>query len=188
MKHNRTGFTLIELLIVVAIIGILAAIAVPNFLNAQTRAKISKVEADMQAFGTGFQMYRMDSGFFPPHMSGHPKNQNKYLTTPMAYLGSIPEDPFQAGAVKLNSSIIQYSHGSYHVDWFPVVDATRLIDEPGLYAQAKQGKILFNQGGHHVGSVGYFWSMGPDQKHTASRIYASSNGLRSIGDVVRVVQ
>lgn len=52
MRKN-TGFTLIELLIVVAIIAILAAIAVPNFLEAQMRAKVSRTKADMRSMVTG---------------------------------------------------------------------------------------------------------------------------------------
>lgn len=59
--HFRSAFTLIELLIVVAIIAILAAIAVPNFLEAQTRAKVSRVRADHRTIATGMEMYHIDN-------------------------------------------------------------------------------------------------------------------------------
>ena len=66
MRHRSFGFTLIELLIVVAIIAILAAIAVPNFLEAQTRAKVSRVKADMRSMATALEAYVIDYNSFPP--------------------------------------------------------------------------------------------------------------------------
>ena len=68
MKRLR-GFTLIELLIVVAIIAILAAIAVPNFLEAQTRSKVSRVMTDHRAVATALEAYYIDNNFYPPNPS-----------------------------------------------------------------------------------------------------------------------
>jgi len=61
----KKGFTLIELLIVVAIIAILAAIAVPNFLEAQTRSKVARVRADHRSMATGIETYFLDNNQYP---------------------------------------------------------------------------------------------------------------------------
>lgn len=88
------GFTLIELLIVVAIIAILAAIAVPNFLEAQVRAKVSRAKADMRTIAIALDSYAIDQNRYPP-------NDGVYnvvpieLTTPVAFLSnSRLVDPF----------------------------------------------------------------------------------------------
>lgn len=92
----KKGFTLIELLIVVAIIGILAAIAVPNFLNAQMRAKIAKVESEFRTISTAFEMYRMDNGNALPRWSGMGWARAwASFTTPISYMSLRPIDIFQ---------------------------------------------------------------------------------------------
>jgi len=65
MKMNRKGFTLIELLIVVAIIGIIAAIAIPNLLNAIQRGKQKRTMADMRAIATSAEAYAVDNNLYP---------------------------------------------------------------------------------------------------------------------------
>ena len=107
---NRRAFTLIELLIVVAIIAILAAIAVPNFLEAQTRAKISRNYADIRTCITAMETYRIDHNILPydgyMHIRGgnsiNPPSEynhnriSKNLSTPIAYLSTCRViDPFQ---------------------------------------------------------------------------------------------
>lgn len=117
------GFTLIELLIVVAIIAILAAIAVPNFLEAQVRSKVSRAKNDIRSVATALEAYYVDNNSYPssardngtiktvnsnltkkparerltfelymPNVGNNQKGMG--LTTPVAFMSSMPSDPF----------------------------------------------------------------------------------------------
>ncbi len=65
IRRDKRGFTLIELLIVVAIIGIIVAIAIPNLLNAIQRAKQKRSMADMRSTGTAAEAYAVDTNRYP---------------------------------------------------------------------------------------------------------------------------
>ena len=93
MKRTR-AFTLIELLIVVAIIAILAAIAVPNFLEAQVRSKVSRAMSDMRSLKTALEAYRLDNNEYITDVGGDELPNWAHLTTPIAYITSIPLVPF----------------------------------------------------------------------------------------------
>lgn len=114
-QRSRWAFTLIELLIVVLIIAILAAIAIPNFLEFQTRAKVSRVKNDMRTMATALEAYCVDEGTYPSsHYSNQIYHYAERLTTPIAYLTSIPLDPFgvHLGVRSETGRLLRFEYGA----------------------------------------------------------------------------
>lgn len=106
------ALTLIELLAVVAIIAILAAIALPNFIEAQTRTKVARAEAELRTLASAVQMYQIDWNA-PPPGTDDPAQLTR-ITTPIGYLTASPTDIFFRG--ESNDPFNEY-HGPGYRFW-----------------------------------------------------------------------
>ena len=92
-KTTDHGFTLIELLIVIAIILILIAIALPNFLEAQLRAKVAKAKGEQRSIATAMESYFIDRQTYTDDCLNNFLGCLQ-LTTPVAYIKELPIDSF----------------------------------------------------------------------------------------------
>lgn len=201
------AFTLIELLIVVAIIAILAAIAVPNFLEAQTRSKVSRSSADMRSIRTALEAYRVDNNAYPETDTGKTDLSQLgvgmiRLTTPVAYITSIPNSPFEeknmGGAGDKNANkydIYLYVRAKY----LPGLTGENQMAAPldqyfQTYVSDRRLYLGANQLANAFAVVGGEWmlkSVGPNNVDdrmtlgaTEARIYDPTNGTVSAGDIV----
>ena len=210
---HHHGFTLIELLIVVAIIAILAAIAVPNFLEAQTRSKVSRAKADMRTMATGLEAYMVDHNAYPQcHRYGvitWPGTGTyipilERLSTPVAYISNaIIKDPFSlkfrisvATAALFNESARQAIPPGDHVALLNSYiyqawnSRNRAQTEPDSYASddERANAWLLHSAGpdstyHNLGGV-----LANDYvvDYTINLIYDATNGTVSFGSIYRV--
>ncbi len=206
----KKGFTLIELLIVVAIIAILAAIAIPNFLQAQTRAKVSRTRADLRSFATGLESYYVDFNAYPP-MADYPHtgmvngsinwgswsasgistgNQSHtrfptWLTTPIAYLSSILYDPFIPSSTH---DLIVFGEGTEMALRYPYFNYP-------IFVENNPDSVFFNNLNNNVAGPWLTYSWGPNTdylNHPARPPqgwvyinYDPTNGTISLGNLFR---
>lgn len=193
------AFTLIELLIVIAIILILIAIALPNFLEAQIRARVTKARGEMRTLATALEAYKLDWDLYPSynypnymHVLHRGQRGLTWLTSPNAYITSIPEDPFP-GEVDLEGNQLTGPPYTYTVDGAEI-----------------PGQILMFAHPHSVPPIGclatyVIFSLGPDTPdvetvvdHYASPLcsggsgcqtpiasYSPTNGTKSKGDLLQ---
>ncbi|MDT8450883.1 MAG: type II secretion system major pseudopilin GspG [Wenzhouxiangellaceae bacterium] len=103
------GFTLIEVLVVVVIIGILAAVVVPQFMDEPDRARAVKARQDIQAIETALKMYRLDNHVYPSTNQGltalveRPAGRPEPAAyKPGGYLERLPKDPWGRDYLYLN--------------------------------------------------------------------------------------
>lgn len=109
--HERErGFTLIELLVVVIVIGVLAAVAIPVFLNQRKKADRASVDVDVKALGNAINLARLDGETLP------------IGTTPSVYAGSVYTPGF--GQAWLDAHGVKLSPGNYFAGFVspPTVD------------------------------------------------------------------
>ena len=100
MKQRQRAFTLIEVLVVVAILGILAAIIVPRIMDRPDEAKRVAAKADIATLVSQLKIYRLDNGNYPTTEQGLVALVQKPSTNPVPqnwkpYLDRLPKDPWQ---------------------------------------------------------------------------------------------
>lgn len=186
-RSNKRGFTLIELLIVIAIIAILAAIAIPNFLAAQTRSKVSRAKAEMRSIASALEAYYVDYNRYVPYfwryspLASLPVSMRlSRLTTPVAYMTKVPmPEPFRDRRLP----------AAY--DTYDYVDEQTLREyNPQIYGNTLGAAWRINSAGPDTWNTfaryeGWTSSIGcPPEIHVPW--YDPTNGIVSNGDIVRV--
>jgi prepilin-type N-terminal cleavage/methylation domain-containing protein len=186
MQRAR-AFTLIELLIVVAIIAILAAIAVPNFLEAQTRSKISRVQSDQRSLAVAIEAYHLDYNEYPAYgndddviiISGHGSSifLPTRLTTPLAYITALPFDifPGEKSGIPLGKATTYFYLNNYACEYKGKTQHAGHVPEHYMSLKGEQRAVEWS-----------IWSWGPDlDDDHGTVLYDPTNGTISSGDMMR---
>lgn len=106
---RRSAFTMLELLIVVMIIAVLAGISVPNFLEAQVRAKVARARSDLAAIVAAAEHYRLDNHEYPPNPAWVDKMLNSAIFPGVEDFGTVDELNAWTESARLSVPSAMYS-------------------------------------------------------------------------------
>jgi general secretion pathway protein G len=100
-SHREAGFTLIEIMVVIAIIGILATLIVPNIMGRPDEARVTAAKHDVGTINQALKLYRLDIGRYPTTEQGLKALVERPTSEPIpqnwktgGYLSSVPKDPW----------------------------------------------------------------------------------------------
>ncbi len=97
--RSQAGFTMIEIMVVIAILGILAAMIVPQVTGRDDKARVQVAKSDIKAIASALELYKMDNFSYPTTDQGlealvnQPSGADNWAEG--GYLGKVPEDPWQ---------------------------------------------------------------------------------------------
>ena len=105
--HHQRGFSLIEIMVVVVILGILAALVVPQIISRPDDARLVKAKQDVLSIQNALDLYRLDNGVYPSTEQGLSALVSKPSTNPVprdwrVYLKILPRDPWGRDYLYLN--------------------------------------------------------------------------------------
>jgi len=173
------AFTIIEVLLVMAIIAILVAVAIPNLIHAQMRAKVSRAKTDLRTLASALEAYAVDYHAYPEPISyTEPAYQHRLLalTTPVAYMPGLLVDVFVEENYQ-SAGVPRVHHYDYN------------HRETGI----RINRTLSEWRKAFGDSVWKIASSGPDESflppygdYGFETLYDPTNGTNSAGDIVRI--
>lgn len=207
-RPTLQGLTLIELLIVVAVVAILSAVAVPNFLEAQTRAKVSAAKNNIRVVVNALEVYALDNNAYPAMRPRFPDDrlgvmanvQCQVLTEPIAYVsGGVFNDPFSRireisyfrdrygvpapSASNPHKSLLYYNYRNLALNW-----AMPCLERRGAAVVSIGPDLADSLGAYGPFNTQCFGQMypgsgGEEDYHPINTLYDPTNGTISAGDI-----
>jgi type II secretory pathway pseudopilin PulG len=174
VSRSTKGHSLLETLVVVAVLIILIMIAIPGFDQARLRSKIAASRMDMRSLAVALDCYRSDYGQLPPAQKSDTSYLNaRFLTSPIAFVASVPNDTFFTHTPSSISSEVGMAQVR---PMKPTLPFYGYWTNASPYAVSREADLLYILIGRGPDGI-----LGPGIQSVP---YDPSNGLNSEGDLI----